>query len=345
MKASLELFVHSLLSISHDIIRETLWAINQIDYEIGDQLVLSKETIDIEIQNKIQTLCTILNNHIVPNDQLFIQQCKNEFEEDFKPFLPDSINTQPITYHDLHNQIQKWRSRFEDWIAQAPSYSVNDYHIKGLQFIYHSLSLPNYEGQKNGKIHSIRSIKPHVYQQPYQDRIIEVIDSNNRIIHLAIQHFQLCDLMFLLSSSFLQYGLSIIWNMNDQCKKRHLTVQHHTITPINWYTALIENDPSVINLQSIAEQLLKEDSCDVNEVYLTMIQNKQHYFEEKTPRNLNIACRCMIHKSFSSYLYLLFHCPHIYRFSKFSNVMDYELWKIQFSHSLASFSFLQLLFK
>ena len=135
------------------------------------------------------------------------------------------------------------------------------------------------------------------------------------------------------------------WEITNVSETNQTIGKIYTITPINWYTALIENDPSVINLQSIAEQLLKEDSCDVNEVYLTMIQNKQHYFEEKTPRNLNIACRCMIHKSFSSYLYLLLHFLHIFRFSKFSNVMDYELWKIQFSHSLASFSFLQLLFK
>ena len=67
MKASLELFVHSLLSISHDIIRETLWAINQIDYEIGDQLVLSKETIHIE---SLITLTTFLKHYSPYDDQI-----------------------------------------------------------------------------------------------------------------------------------------------------------------------------------------------------------------------------------------------------------------------------------
>lgn len=301
---------------------EVLWMLQQIDYEIADLMILSETGVPNEINDKLKKIASLFKDKSTPNANSLALRFSDSFYQDFLPSqssdmridmgfsLPgDRVN--PLSLLELHDRIVVWKKRLEKWIEYSLSYPLTSVSLHDLHFIRHDLTIPNYSDQPKDTIQQIRSIKPHLYNQAYQNRFFEVTTQDNQKSYLSIQHFHHVDLMFSLSSSFIQYALSVIWNKNNRCRERDLTATMPTIIPVNRMTAYVESDVDSTNLHGILLELQNENQMDHDSELMEFVKKKRQYLIDPSAHNLNDACRCRMQNGLSSYMYiffLFFHC-------------------------------------
>lgn len=318
LSISLDYFTDSLLSTSRDTIRELLWMLTRIDYTIGDLLIQSKTRIDEGITKKLVRTALVFDESLSPANNFFIASYRDAFYNDFLAYhsqsipltLEDCVLTTtpnenfPTTLMELHQRIGVWKKLLEGFILASHNYAISDARLKDLSFILHQLRVPSSTDTSTPLVR-IRSLKPALYEQPYQNRVFETVDRFDKRTQFSIQFFQPFDLLFTLTASYLEFSIAALWNHSARCRRRRLGVQTPHLIPVNYVTGFVEHGLDDVNLYSIWLTSVKENHLDPEALYLSFVEKKQEYCVDRSHTALEKACHCELPNGLLSYVYML----------------------------------------